>query len=158
MPRTSHRLGECQAQVAPTLRDGNVASRSAAATVGQRRSDDHPQSRPGQSKSFRHTFSKTASSLRPLVRRSQSRSESHRQAPIQSPEDSVRRHRRHDRGTRPDRARSGDAAPTQSRRLKYGNGLRRRLSCLAHVPCQPVPVPVVQLAVRPDPQPPCLPP
>ena len=144
------------AKVAPTRRGGKVALRSAAATVSQRRADDHPQSRPGQSKSFRHTFSKTASSLLSLVRRSQPASD--QQALIQSPEGGVSRQRRHDRGTRPDRARSGYAAPTQSRPLNNGDWLRRRLSCLANVPCQPVPVPVVQQAVRPDPQPPFRPP
>ena len=99
---------ERQAQVAPTRRGGKGASRSAAATCCQRRSGDHLRSHPGQSKSFRHTFSKTASSLRSLTRRSQTAS--HQQALIQSSEGSVSRHRRHDRGTRPDRARPGQRA------------------------------------------------
>ena len=85
------------AKVAPTLRGGKVATPSAAATSSQQRADDHPQSRPGQSKSFRHTFSLTASSLLSLVRRSQTAS--HQPALIQSPEGSVCRQRRHDRGT-----------------------------------------------------------
>ena len=42
--------------------------------------------------------------------------------------------------------------------FKNGDWLRRRLSFLANLPCLPVPVPLVQHAVRPDPQPPFVPP
>ena len=51
-------LGERQGQVALSRLGGKVAPRRAAATGVQRRSDDHPRSRPHQSNPFRQTISK----------------------------------------------------------------------------------------------------